>query len=685
MLKFLPVPRQPLTAEDLYRFQWIDMVRLQPGGSLVAYQVTVPDEEARDYRTRIYVRGLQESDEPRLVVEPPKRDHSLNWSPDGTSLAFVRKGTGAEQVFSVAVDGRAEPRQLTAMPEGVFAPRWSPDGRWVAFLAKVLGDPDGVVDDPRPPDSEDDNRRAPVARVIRGLDYKHDGSGFTDGRFHHLFVVPARGGEARQLTSGAWSVEEFDWAPDSTRLVVSGDAEPDSDLRREINLYTVDLDANLRRLLAGMYFAAPAWSPRGDFVAFAAPERSEPGLNTHVWVVEPDGRNPRCLTRGFENSVGDGVINDMRAGHFIRLVWGPEGDRVHFVASGPGVTGIFSVDLEGNVSELVGGRRQVFDFDADREHLAFLASDPYGPGDLYVVGGHDERRLTNLNAWLDDREVIYPERLDFKAPDGLRLEGWILKPPGFDASRAYPLVMEVHGGPHGQYGWSFFHEFQMLAGMGFCVFYLNPRGSDGYGEAFKKAVVRDWAGKDYEDLMAALDQLLERGYVDEKRIGVAGGSYGGYMVNWMIGHSDRFAAAIAMRSICNLVSEYCQHDIVPWGVEELGPPPWSDPDELWQRSPIRYVDRVHTPLLLTHGEMDLRCAVSQAEEMFGALRLLGREVEMVRFPGESHDLSRSGRPDRRVERLRRIAEWFSRYLKPGAPPEPATSRVGLRATAPQSI
>jgi dienelactone hydrolase len=203
----------------------------------------------------------------------------------------------------------------------------------------------------------------------------------------------------------------------------------------------------------------------------------------------------------------------------------------------------------------------------------------------------------------------------------------------------------------------------MLAGMGYVVLCVNPRGSDGYGERFRREVVRDWGGKDYADLMSALDQLIERtGYIDTNRLGIGGGSYGGYMTNWVIGQTDRFSAAVAMRSISNLVSEYAQHDIVLWGVLELGVPPWPDLDELWKRSPIRYVKNIRTPLLLTHGEMDLRCAISQAEELFGAMRLLGKTVEMVRFPEESHDLSRAGRPDRRVERLRRIAGWYERFL-----------------------
>ena len=309
------------------------------------------------------------------------------------------------------------------------------------------------------------------------------------------------------------------------------------------------------------------------------------------------------------------------------------------------------------------GERVAYDFDARGDRLALCLSDACAPGDVFIVQGGRETRITDSNPWLGERFLARPRRLAFTAADGLPLEGWLMEPPGFEPSQKRPLVMEIHGGPHSQYGWSFFHEFQVLAGMGCLVFYVNPRGSDGYGEEFKRAVVRDWGGEDYHDLMTALDRLIEReGSVDESRMGVGGGSYGGYMTNWIVGHTDRFAAAVAMRSLSNLVSEYAQHDIVLWGQLEMGPPTWSDPDELWRRSPIRYVDRIRTPLLLTHGEMDLRCAISQAEEIFGALRLLGREVELVRFPGESHDLSRGGRPDRRLERLRRVTAWFATHL-----------------------
>lgn len=677
----------PLTPEDLYRFRWIDHARLTPDGERVAYQVSWADANGRQTRSRIVVRRLLDPE----PVEPTggvQRDRLPEWSPDGRKIAFLTRVGAADQLFVVDTTTRDPAVQLSSVPDGVGLHSWSPDGRWVAFLGAVLTDPDAVIDDPRPPEAREQLRRAPVARVVRRLDYKHDGRGFVDGRYHHLFVVPAAGGEAKQLTTGAWDVSEYDWSPDSTRLIVSGNAEPGADLQRELNLYMVDLDAKLVRLGGGFYLSAPIWSPKGDQVAFIAPNGLDVGLIERLWVVPLSGGGPRCLTANVDLAVNDSVINDMRAGHATRVMWSAEGDRIYFPGAGPGVTTVQSVDMEGNVREEASGRRRIYDFDFASGVMVFCASDPANPGDLYMLTHGAEARITDLNPWLNDRYVAEPEQHYFTAPDGWRLEGWVLKPQDHDPDRLYPAVMEIHGGPHAQYGWSFFHELQVLAGMGYVVFYMNPRGSDGYGETFRRSVVRDWAGKDYVDLMTSLDQLVERtGYLDTDRLGVGGGSYGGYMTNWIVGQTDRFSAAVAMRSISNLVSEYAQHDIVLWGVLQFGPPPWPDLDELWRRSPIRYVQNVRTPLLLTAGEMDLRCAMSQSEEMFGALRLLGKTVELVRFPEEAHDLSRNGRPDRRVERLKRIAGWYERFLGTAAvdrpAPEEATQVLETPAEAPR--
>jgi dipeptidyl aminopeptidase/acylaminoacyl peptidase len=664
----------PIGAEDLYRFRWIDHVRLSRDGERVAYQLGWADADSRQNRSRVVVRRLLES-EPIEPTGGPRRDHSPEWSPDGRRLAFISRVGPADQLFILDF-ATGETRQLSSVAEGIAGPQWSPDGSRIAFTGTVLSDPDSVVDDPRPPESRDQVRRAPVARIARRLNYKHDGQGYVDGRYHHLFVVSASGGNVTQLTRGGWDVTGFDWSPDSTRLVASGNAEPSADLQRELNLYLVDLSGNRQHLGGGFYLGSPSWSPRGDLIAFIAPNGMEAGLLERLWVVPLTGEGPRCLTASFDLAVNDSVISDMRAGHGSRLAWASEGDRVFFLASGPAVTSVYSTDLEGNVRQEAAGSRRIYDFDVASGVMAFAASDTRNPGELHLLTEGAEARLTDLNPWLHDRYIAEPERQQFTAPDGWLIEGWLLKPETLAAGKLHPLVLQIHGGPHGQYGYAFFHELQILAGMGYVVLYLNPRGSDGYGERFRREVVRDWGGKDYADLMSALDQVIERtGYVDTSRMGVAGGSYGGYMTNWVIGQTNRFSAAVSMRSISNLVSEYAQHDIVLWGALELGPPPWPDSDELWRRSPIRYVKNIRTPLLLTCGEMDLRCAISQSEEMFGAMALLGKTVELVRFPEESHDLSRNGRPDRRVERLRRIAGWFERFLGTAA-----TDRVAEEAT-----
>ena len=664
-LKFAVVPIRPLTPEDLALFRWVDHARLSPAGDQVAYQVTWADLDGRQNRGHVVVAAVDSDSAGKAVRSEVRRDHSPEWSPGGRRIAFLSRLAARDQLFVASPDG-AECDQLTTMADGVLAASWSPDGASLALTARVLSDPEAVVDDPRPPDSDEQSRRPPIARVVRTLAYKRDGVGYFDGRHGHLFVVAAAGGEPRQLTGGPWSIDGFSWSPDGRSIAVIGDDEPDADLRRTNQLCVVDVQSASRRSVAsGLDMSAPVWSPRGDLIAFLAPLRDEAGSHERVWIVPADGGEPRCLTRDFDRSVGGTVITDMRAPHGTRLQWSPEGDRVFFMASGPGVAELYSVDLAGRVTvELATENQVVYDFDLRGDAVVACIADPTTPGDVVLARDGERRRLTDSNSWLEERFVSAPERQLFTAADGLELEGWVLKPPGFSPAGKYPLVLQIHGGPHGQYGWTFFHEFQLLAGMGFLVFYTNPRGSDGYGQSFKQACVRDWGGRDYEDLMTALDQFIDRaGYVDTSRMGVAGGSYGGFMTNWIVGHTDRFAAAVSMRSISNLVSEYAQHDIVLWGELEMGPRPWPDPEELWRRSPIKYVRDIRTPLLLLHSEMDLRCAISQAEELFGALRLLGREVELVRFPGESHDLSRGGRPDRRIERLRRIGGWFGKHLQ----------------------
>src|SRR5205823_5201414 len=391
----------PITPEDLYRFRWIDHVRLAPDGERVAYQVGWADATSRQNRSRIVVRRLLDP-EPIEPTGGALRDHSPEWSPDGRKLAFLSKVGASDQLFVLDLTTGAPARQVTTLPEGVSSPLWSPDGARIAFTGGVLSDPDAVVDDPRLPEGREQVRRPPLARVVRRLDYKHDGQGYVDGRYRHLFAVSAVGGDVGRLVG--------------------------------------------------------------------------------LWGVARTGSGPRCVTLNFGRAVGDSVISDVRAGHAARICWSTGGDRVYFLASGPGVTAGQAVALDGNVRDEAGGQRRIYDFDVASGVLAFCASDPDHPGELYMLTNGAEARVTDLNPWLHDRYVAQPEQHHFDAPDGWRLEGWVLKPPGYDPNRLHPAVLEIHGGPHGQYGWSFFHELQILAGMGFVVFYMNPRGSDGYGE-----------------------------------------------------------------------------------------------------------------------------------------------------------------------------------------------------------
>lgn len=656
--------RGRFTADDIYNFRWVDHVRLSPAADRVAYVVRRADRDAVDYRSIVVVRGTAEKDGTLHVTAGPQ-DSGPEWSPDGRLLAHLRRTGATNQVFIVdPADG--ESRRLTRFEHGASAIRWAPDGRSLAVLASTIGHPEGVVADPRPPPGDPDGPpRPPIARVAQGLDYKFDGRGYLDGRRQHLFVVPLEGGQPQQVTAGRWDVVGFDWSPDGAQLVVAGNAEPDADLEEHDNLYLVpSAGGELRRIAGGLSMAEPRWSPAGDQILFAG-TRLEGGSYTRLWAVPVGDGEPRCLSEDQDISVGDHCISDMRGGHGFNLRWSEGGERIYFPVGLPGRTEIWSSGADGSdVRPEIAGDREVFDFDRAGETLAFLAADPATPGEVWLRNGSSERRLTDLNPWFADRELALPERMEFTAADGLKIEGWLLKPPDFEPTGRFPLVMQVHGGPHAEYGWTFFHEFQILAGRGFLVFYANPRGSSGYGEAFQQASTQDWGGADYQDLMTALDQLIERcSFVDTDRMGIGGGSYGGFMTNWVIGHTDRFRAAVSMRSISNFTSDYRACDIALWNDREMGKLNWSDPTSMWERSPIRHVENIRTPLLLTHGEMDLRCPIHQAEELFGALRVLGRVVEMVRFPEETHDLSRSGRPDRRVERLNRIVDWFERFLQ----------------------
>ncbi|MDR7401839.1 MAG: S9 family peptidase [Armatimonadota bacterium] len=655
-----------ITIEDLLALRWISDPQVSPDGRRVVCVVTVVDREADTYRSHLWVVPA-DGGEMRQFTTGAHRDTLPRWSPDGRWIAFLSDrdapagGRRVRGLYVIPADG-GEARLLVPPAYAPSEASWSPDGRLLACVGK-------------PPHKEP----ASDVRVITRIRYKADGEGLWDGRYRHIFIVALAGGEPRQVTDGDYDHADPAWSPDGRHLAFVANRDPDADVTDVTDVWVVPADGGSPRRLTRSVGPCqfPSWSPDGTRIAYYGHDNAAMGAtNIGLWVVPAAGGEPVHLTRHYDRSLGHHIITDMRAHPRIGgPAWTADGRRLVVLIADGGTTQIGEVDAAtGSVRAVTAGRQEIYGLsvDPDRAAAVVAASDPLTPGDLWRVDLADGgmRRLTSVNhALLSELTLAEPLRFVCPGADGWPVEGWVLLPPGRQEGR-HPTVLQVHGGPHGAYGEAFVHEFQVLAASGFAVVYTNPRGSQGYGQAVTAATRHDWGGKDYEDLMAALDAALQRfSSLDPDRLGVAGGSYGGYMTTWIIGHTDRFKAAVTMRSISNHLSQWGTSDLAYMkGFWEFPGDPWEAPTWYWERSPLAYVARITTPLLILHGEQDLRCPVGEAEQLFAALMKLRRRVVFVRFPDASHDLSRTGRPTHRVERLRWIVRWFTEHLAQPAPP-----------------
>jgi dipeptidyl aminopeptidase/acylaminoacyl peptidase len=640
---------------DVFRLAAATDPRLSPDRRTVAYVVSSVDAETRGPRSAIWSAALDGSEAPRRLTFEGERDGSPRWSPDGRWLAFTSaRDDEPGQLFVLPVDGPGESRKLTSLREAVEQPAWSPDSTRIVFSARAHD----ATDD------EEDTAKRPPRRLTR-LQHRLDHEGWTQGRTHDLYVVAIDGGEPQRITDGDFEDTYPAWSPDGVTIAFTSARHEDWDLTTTSDVFTIPAEGGDPTRLTGTDGGclAPVWSPDGERIAYLfVPGEFDDPRHGRVAVVDAAGGSWKVLTADLDRNAAPYP--------FVRPpVW--DGDRIVFVAEDEGRLPLYAVPADGSAAPevVLAAEGSMTGFDLAGETVVYTASGPTSFSEVFA----GSRALTEVGVeFLADVTLAEPEPFVAVAPDGTEVPAWVLRPPGFDPDATYPAVLNIHGGPFTQYGERFFDEFQVYAGAGYVVIYANPRGSSGYTEAWGRAIRGPaggigpgWGSVDSEDLMAVTDEAIKRfGFIDAERLGVMGGSYGGYMTSWIVGHTDRFRCAISERAVNDMASEDGSSDIAGFFRGYVGAYPWEEPEVYRQLSPLTYADRITTPLLILHSEEDLRCPISQGEQLFTVLRSLRREVEFVRFPAESHELTRGGSPTHRVQRFELILEFLGRHLGP---------------------
>jgi dipeptidyl aminopeptidase/acylaminoacyl peptidase len=597
------------------------------------------------------VAPLDGSEEPRRFTSGERRDAMPRWSPDGRWLAFVSNRGVDEKtpnnLYVIPAEG-GEARQLTDRKEGVEKLAWSPDSTRIAFSSRVR---DVAYDE------EDERKRRP--RRLTRLSYKLDSVGWTADRRTHLFVVGVDAGEPHQITDGDCEDGDPCWTPDGRRIVFPSLRTERWDVEQVTQLYVVDAAGGEPQPLTGMdaSFDTPVFSPDGSMLAvhYQVEDNTFPH-HGQIGVMRPDGSDLRLLTTSLDRQCTP--YPDFRD-----PVW--DDGRIVFSLEDAGNLHIYAVAADGSSRPelLVGGERVISGYDVRDGRIVLVASTHTSLRELHV----GDRRVTNLT---DDRPYCDAERFTAVSKDGTEVDAWLMRPAGFEPGKRYPVLLNVHGGPFTQYGNGFFDEFQVYAGAGYAVLFSNPRGGSGYSEEWGRAIRGPieggpgWGTVDYEDVLGVVDTALATfDFLDGERMGIIGGSYGGFMTSWAIAHDHRFKAAVSERAVNQMASAFGSSDLF-WVFEQQFGGQWYDHMQAWlDCSPATYAKNIETPVLILHSENDLRCNVEQGEHLFIMLRLMGKETEMLRFPNESHELTRSGSPLHRVQRFEAVLEWFDRYLK----------------------
>jgi dipeptidyl aminopeptidase/acylaminoacyl peptidase len=657
---------------DLLDFQLAGDVQMAPAGDRVAFVASRIDKEKNETHTSIYMAA---PGRPAVRFTGGESDSSPRFSPDGSQLAFLSRRSGQTQVWTMDLAG-GEARQLTKIQGGIAEFAWAPAGDRIAFAAMLKAD--GIQPEVKEQKEEDLLKKYTTSvKTITELAHKMDGVGYHGERRACLCVLPlADGAQPVQLTQPPYQVADISWTPDGKQLLFSSIMGPDYD--REafdgwVYIIAADGTGEARRISpVGLNAGGASASPDGKLVAMLTTNPEKLGYdNERLVLVSLEGGEPAPVAQSWDRPFSNIGLSDMPAPGGSRLTWAPDGLSIYSLSSMDGSVQLVKVEVAtGKVDVLTHGDHLIYSVSLDSRcrKAAYGKAEPLNPGDIYWYDLKEgaEERLTELNAaLLAQLELSAPQKFTARAAGGPEVDGWVMKPAGYAEGQKYPTVLEVHGGPMMMYAEAFFFEFQLLAAQGYGVVYCNPRGSQGYGEEFCSAIAIEWGNKDYADIMAVLEKALaENPWIDADRLGVTGGSYGGFMTNWVVGHTDRFKAAVTGRSICDWRSMVCTGDGGPYWMKKFGGvAPWIDDAAYKQQSPITYVENVKTPILIEHQEGDLRCPVDQGMAWYSAIKYLNRApVRFVTYPGEFHGMSRNGKPWNRIHRLNEITGWFAQYL-----------------------
>ncbi len=614
--------------EDMYRMKLVGDVRLSPDGKNVAFVVARMDKKKNDYLSRIYLYNGRS----RAFTSGDK-DSMPRFTPDGKSIVYVRKGEKESEIRIIGLDG-GESKKIATVEKGIIDMKI--DGNYIYFLSPVVKK------------EEDDVKR------ITSIPFYFNGKGFIYNASLQIFRVSLKGGKVEKLSEVEEKISGFD-VRNGKIIYAASDDEKEPFME---HLYILKDGKGKKLSKRKASISNFAISPSGNEIA-AFLSFHEKGFAEHkqLYSLPINGGDYKLLCKD-KISFGKSLNSDARFGGGQVMQWLND-KEILFIATHRGTQPIF-IYSQGKCWKFLQGERSVESFSYASGTLAFIAQEMNRPAEVFIKRDR-ERRITNFNRGF--RELPKGEYFSFKASDGEEIDGWILFPEG---KGPFPAILEIHGGPKTSYGHAFMFEFYYLLSQGFAVVFTNPRGSSGYSEEFALKIRGDFGNMDYKDLMEAVDYVIKNYPIDEKKLFVTGGSYGGFMTNWVVGHTNLFKAAATQRSISNQLSFWGTSDIGPWFNKDYigaGKDLWEGFEDYWKMSPLKYAKNIKTPLLIIHSEEDYRCPISEAYQLFYALKMQGIDTKMVLFPKENHDLSRSGKPKHREIRLREIASWFKEHME----------------------